>query len=132
MLLGVDPRAEEERPADQEGAERVGMRKFSWGHEEIVAGMVWVTSLWRRKDLTQRAQRRRHRDHGEESEEINAETQRDPLEARHRRGSEALEESNWGRTIRPLDKREALAVWKGKSGGRAPRTPGKPFSSGCV
>ena len=65
--MGVDWRAEEERPADQEGAERVGPTKLAWGHEEIVAGMVWVTSPRRRKDLTQRAQRGEHRDHGAEN-----------------------------------------------------------------
>jgi hypothetical protein len=130
LLLGVDRRAEEERPADQEGAERVGMRKLSWGHEEIVAGMVWVTSLWRRKDLTQRAQRRRHRDHGEENEEINAETQRDPLEARHRRGSEALEELRGGQFGLLISAR----LWRyGRAkAGAGPRTQGKPFSNGCV
>ena len=82
----MDWRAEQERPADQEGAERVETTKLAWGHEEIVAGMVWVTSPRGRRDLTQRAQRGEH-SHGEGKEEINAETQkaqRDPLEARHR------------------------------------------------
>jgi hypothetical protein len=51
LLLGLDWRAEEERPADQEGAEQVGTTKLAWGHEEIVAGMVRVTNPRKRKGL---------------------------------------------------------------------------------
>ena len=69
MLLGLDWRAEREGTAEQGCAEQVWETELAWGHEEIVAGMVWVTSPRRRKDLTQRAQRGEHRDHREERAE---------------------------------------------------------------
>ena len=47
MLLGVDWKAEEEGTEEQGYAELVWETELVWGHEEIVAGMVWVTSLWR-------------------------------------------------------------------------------------